>query len=532
MRKPRTILVSLCVLAFAVPCYFASPRLLALLGTTARLTLGTLALSLPVGTLLGIAIGKVEFRGRKALTCLLVSLLFVPLYVQAAAWHAMFGYGGWLQQSFAVDSNWFQGLPAAILIHAAAAVPWVALMCAASLATAVRSLEEQTLLDADARQVLSRVSLPHAVGGILAAVVWVALTCSTEICVTDLFQVRTFAEEIFTQASLGTVSLEEEVSSDLLVGISMILLLAAAATVWLAPWAMRVAKFASVEQSWRWKPRQRWPVSLLVWIIGGLVIGLPLVSLAWKAGHATDPAAGTLELTWSLGHTVAILLSSLVEFRREIGWSLLMGICASLSCVILAIFAYWIARHRPIMLGFLLAVVLVLLAVPAPLWGVWTIRFLNQPEDSILSPLSVLYDRTILGCVIVQTLRALPIAVAMIATQFSSIPTELTDAARSEGAGWWRQLWKVAVPMRLPSLVVTLLVCLAIAVAEISATFLVLPPGVTPLSRQIFGLLHYGADDRVAAISLGLFVVIVAVTSMALWIHGKRGATRNQQSKL
>lgn len=516
-------------MAFAVLCSFASPRLLALLGTTAQLTLGSLALSLPVGTLLGIAIGKVAFRGRKAFTCLMVSLLFVPLYVQAAAWHAMFGYGGWLQQSFAVDSNWFKGLPAATVIHAAAAVPWVALLCAASLATAVRSLEEQTLLDADARQVLSRVSLPHAAGGILAAVAWVALTCSTEICVTDLFQVRTFAEEIFTQASLGTVSLEEESSSDLLVGISMIVLMAVAASVWLAPWGLRVAKFASVERSWRWKPRQRWPVSLLTWLLGGSVIAVPFISLAWKAGHATDPASGKLELTWSLGHTVAILLSSLVEFRREIGWSLLMGICASLSCVILAILAYWIARGRPILLGGLLALVVVLLAVPAPLWGMWTIRFLNQPDDSILSPLSVLYDRTILGCVIVQTLRALPIAVAMIATQFSSIPTELVDAARSEGAGWWSQLWKVAVPMRLPSLVVTLLVCLSIAVAEISATFLVLPPGVTPLSRQIFGLLHYGADDRVAAISLGLFVVIVAATSTAMWMHAKRSTTRTQK---
>ncbi|MEQ8208444.1 MAG: ABC transporter permease subunit [Lacipirellulaceae bacterium] len=525
MQTSRTILFSLCVLAFVALGYSASPRLLALLGMTAWLTLGTLAISLPVGTLLGIAIGKVEFAWRGTLTCLLVSLLFVPLYVQAAAWHAAFGYGGWLQQWFTFDSSWFQGLTAAIIIHAAAAVPFVTLLCAASLATAARSLEEQSLLDAKPQQVLSRVSLPHAAGGILAAAAWVALTCTTEICVTDLFQVRTFAEEIFTQASLGTLSLDEESSNDLLIGILMIMFMATGSALLLTPWAIRTVKNSWVEQAWRWKPQHRWPVSLFVWLIASIFIAVPIASLAWKAGHATDPNSDSLDLSWSLGHTLSISLSSLFEFRREFGWSLLIGICAALVCTTAATLAFWLAKRSSFSLGCLFALVVVLLAIPAPLLGVWTVRFLNQPDDSLLSPLSILYDRTIIGCVLVQSLRAFPIAVAMIATQLSTIPTELADAARSEGAGWWRQLLRVVIPMRLPSLIATLLVCTAISMAEISATFLVLPPGVTPLSRRLFGLLHYGADDRVAAVSLGFFLLVVAITAIAMRAFGKKGQT-------
>ena len=42
-------------------------------------------------------------------------------------------------------------------------------------------------------------TLPRARGAVLAAAAWVALLTAHEITVTDMTQVRTFAEEVYTQ---------------------------------------------------------------------------------------------------------------------------------------------------------------------------------------------------------------------------------------------------------------------------------------------------------------------------------------------
>ena len=72
----------------------AGSRVRGLLANTLLLILGTLAISLPLGTLLALLVAKTEIVGRKWLERLLVSLLLVPLYVQAAAWQAALGWGG------------------------------------------------------------------------------------------------------------------------------------------------------------------------------------------------------------------------------------------------------------------------------------------------------------------------------------------------------------------------------------------------------------------------------------------------------
>ena len=73
---------------------------------------------------------------------------------------------------------------------------------------------------------------------------------------------------------------------------------------------------------------------------------------------------------------------------------------------------------------------------------------------------------------------------------------------------------RVAVAERWPALAASWLVALVVAWGELAASILLTPPGVITLPIQIFGLIHYGVDDQVAAISLvqcGLFVLIALV---------------------
>jgi ABC-type spermidine/putrescine transport system permease subunit II len=47
---------------------------------------------------------------------------------------------------------------------------------------------------------------------------------------------------------------------------------------------------------------------------------------------------------------------------------------------------------------------------------------------------------------------------------------------------------------------------------------------MTPtLSIQIFRHLHYGADDRVAAVCLMLLAMVAMLVGLGLWVGNKRG---------
>src|SRR4029077_4241081 len=98
---------------------------------------------------------------------------------------------------------WAQGLPAAVWIHAIAALPWVILIVGQGLCGVETAREECALTAVGSSRVLRAVTLPRARAAVWAAAIWVALQTATEITVTDMFQVRTFAEEVYYQFVLG-----------------------------------------------------------------------------------------------------------------------------------------------------------------------------------------------------------------------------------------------------------------------------------------------------------------------------------------
>ncbi len=512
----------------------ANGRLRGLLLNSTWLAGGALLISLPLGTLFAVAIAKTSLCGRRLLEHSMIVLLFVPLYIQATAWQAAVGQGGWL-----VKSGWLTGWCGAIWVHGVAAIPWVVLFVAATLRKVPRELEEEALQDVAAWYVLLRVSLQHAIVGIAAAALWVTVLCFSEIAVTDLFQVRTFAEEIYTAASLGTLNdlavenanetIDQAASSltelprfaanELWLGTLafVMLVLAALTAVW--QW-VPVSDFVSPSSDWVWRLRRgHWMFLLAVWLVAAVVVGAPLLGLLGKAGAQVKQVDGAVVREWSASKAATLIACSPWEHRRELGWSLTIGSVAAVAAVAVAIVLAWALRTRWLP-ALLTALVLSLgFAIPGPLLGVWIIGWLNHPPDSILAPLTWCYDHTILAPVLAQFLRALPLATLILGAQFASLPQDVLDSARSEGAGWWRQLLNIALPWCWPAVVAAACMAMIVALGDLAATLLVVPPGVSPLSVRIFGLLHYGAEDRVSALCLMLILALGAVVTILQFLN-------------
>ncbi len=523
-------LLALSLSGWVVCLMVASDRLRGLLINSTLLALGALAISIPLGTFLAVAIAKTTLRGRRLLEGSLIALLFVPLYVQAAAWQATAGQHGWL-----TDHHWLAGWKGAIWVHGVAAIPWVVLLVVAALRKVPRELEEEALQDAPPWQVLWRVSLPRAGAGIAAASLWVTVICFSEITVTDLFQVRTFAEEIYTAASLGTldqlaietnppIALQLDASqldapqlaaNDLWLGTLTVVLLvfAALTTVWNR---VPVTNLVSPADAWRWPLRRsHWGLALAVWLLVAIVVGAPLLSLLGKAGAQITQSEGVVVLNWSAAKAARLIFDSPWEHRRELGWSLSIGSLAACAATTLAIVLAWALRTRRLPLLPTALLLSLGFAIPGPLLGVWLIRCLNHSQDSLLAPLTWCYDHTILAPVLAQFLRALPLATLIISAQFASLPQDTLDSAQTEGAGWWRQLLSIALPWSWPAIAAAAVMALIVAIGDLAATLLVAPPGVSTLSVRIFGLLHYGAEDRVSALCLMLALALAVTAALA-----------------
>ena len=91
----------------------------------------------------------------------------------------------------------------AAVVHALAALPWVVLIAGVGFAAVEPELEESALLDFGPLRVLRVVTLRRAIGAIAAAALAVAVLTAGDMTVTDLLQVRTYAEEAYLQYSLG-----------------------------------------------------------------------------------------------------------------------------------------------------------------------------------------------------------------------------------------------------------------------------------------------------------------------------------------
>jgi ABC-type spermidine/putrescine transport system permease subunit II len=151
---------------------------------------------------------------------------------------------------------------------------------------------------------------------------------------------------------------------------------------------------------------------------------------------------------------------------------------------------------------------------------------LNQPADSPLAFLGTLYD-SLFPPWLVQTVRVLPVVTLMLWPALASVPQSMLDTAATEGSGWWGRLLRIAVPQRWAAVLAASLVGLAVANGEVAATVLVRPPlagGKEWISVRIFQMLHYGMDDRAAAISLVMVFGIAALTGIAAVLLARKGS--------
>ncbi len=106
-----------------------------------------------------------------------------------------------------------------------------------------------------------------------------------------------------------------------------------------------------------------------------------------------------------------------------------------------------------------------------------------------------------------------------------AISPELYDAAKVDGAGWWRRTWSVTIPLLTPSTFFVLVISLINGFQVFDQVYAMTGGGPAGASQvvvqQIYDLtFRYGRAGEASALSWMLFIVVLAVT--VIQIRGQK----------
>jgi iron(III) transport system permease protein len=509
-----------------------APRFMSLAHTTAALVAGVLAIDLPLGTLLAVLLYRSDLPGRAALRRLAVVALFVPLPLLTSAWQAALGGGGWLPAALRdwfgpenAGRPWASGLAMAVWVHAAAGLPWVVWLVGQGLCWVEREAEEDALLTTDPVCVLLRVTLPRARGAVLAAAAWVALLTAHEITVTDMTQVRTFAEEVYTQFVMPdpAAGLAPDVSVARAVAVALPGVLLVALTVgWaVVRWEDAMPPLGSAPEPWPLITlgRGRWVWLGLVLTAGAVFLVVPIGSLVWKLGLDGVPEA------WSASAAGRYLRRDAQAHARLITESLAAAAATGLLAAGAALVACWLARDGRWLRALLAAVVALAWAAPGPVAGAGlkaAIERLVGAEEEVVGRgpawLLLYGGPSLVPVVWAGLLRFFPCAVALVWPAVRLVPAALTDVARVDGAPPTRELRHAVWPLAAAAVGRAAVAVAVLSLGELSASKLVATPGGETFAQEVFTRMHYGVANQLAALCLLLLAMVVPPAAiLALW---------------
>ncbi|HJU80478.1 MAG TPA: sugar ABC transporter permease [Acidimicrobiia bacterium] len=166
----------------------------------------------------------------------------------------------------------------------------------------------------------------------------------------------------------------------------------------------------------------------------------------------------------------------------------------------------------------------------------WTLDSIFSPVDWVLRQVGLitenmywlgLPDLARTSVVAVQAWRVIPLAAVIVMAGLTAIPTEINDAVAVDGAGTWRRIFQVTIPLLAPIIAVAVLFGVILTISDMSVVYVLTRGGPTN-STQVLSTWAFikgiegGALGQGAAVALFLLPVLVGITAVVLRLARRR----------
>ena len=259
----------------------------------------------------------------------------------------------------------------------------------------------------------------------------------------------------------------------------------------------------------------------VVYIIA--LVGIPFfLAIAFSV---TDVTAGDASLDWVGLKNFEDIFHDPIFWRSLKNTLLITGVtmaftvvlAKALAMVLIANFRFkWLVRFL-VLLPWTTPV-----ALAAISW-LWMLDSVYSPIDWTLRSLGFIdgnmhwlgRDNLALGSVIaVQTWRIVPLAAVIIMAGLIAIPDDINDAAAMDGAGFWRKLWEITIPLNLPVIGVATLFGAILTFTDMTVVYILTRGGPANATQTLSSYAYFkgiGGGDLAqgAAIALFLFPLLL-----------------------
>ncbi len=494
-------------------------------GTSLLLALGVGVGVAVLGSATAVAVTLFDFPGRRSFEWALLLPLAMRAYVMA------FAYTDWLDFSGVVQTTlrqWLgvqgrvlpdvRSLPGAVLLFTLVLYPYVYLLARAALAErAAAYVEAARMLGASTRRRVLKVALPLARPAIAAGVALALMETLADYGASAYFGLNTFTVGIYRAwLSMNDAVAAFQLATALLLVVAVLIKLerrAQARLRFASPRAGRVD--AAAAQPIRLRGRRvlaAWLVCGLPVLLGFVVPALGLLKLLHAAATAPGGDSGVAGIDWA----------------RFVGWAASSFGLAALAAVLavgLALLFAFARRDQPkalalrvsvgvASLGYAMPGAVVALGVLAPLaW--WQARF---PQWG----LSGLVVGTVAGLVYAYLVRFTAVALQSVQAGYARVPPSMDESTRMLGAGRWRLLSRVHLPLLSKPLLAGGLLVFVDVMKELPATFALRPFNHDTLAVVAF---QFARDERLAEAALpALAIVGVGLLPVVLLSRTLRGS--------
>jgi multiple sugar transport system permease protein len=154
----------------------------------------------------------------------------------------------------------------------------------------------------------------------------------------------------------------------------------------------------------------------------------------------------------------------------------------------------------------------------------WTLDSIYSPIDWVLRQLGLLEGNTywlgrpglaMASVVLVHVWRLTPLSAVIIMAGLVAIPKDLHEAARVDGAGWWRRMLEITIPLTLPVVAVAALFGAILTFTDMTVVYVLTRGGPTNATQVLASWafirgIEGGDVAQGAVVALFLFPLLLA----------------------